>query len=186
MADQFLFLFQTNTALFTTPTFINTNNVNLAWPADPFKPATPAPTSVRPDRPRLIAPSYKWQALPNLIAHDPYLSGWNDTIFGNATQYYGLPPVVYHMDGSSGILDNSREIKMRLKAFSYVYRMTNDTKWVDRAWTELQVSVPFSALFFGLLIALFEMKRTQQETDPLLLVRRLTNGTPAISWMLQK
>lgn len=30
---------------------------------------------------------------------------------------------------------------MRIKAFSYVYRMTNDTKWVDRAFKELQVRV---------------------------------------------
>lgn len=44
------------------------------------------------------------------------------------------------MDGPSGILDNCREIKMRIKALSYVYRMTNDTKWVGRVWTELQVS----------------------------------------------
>lgn len=43
------------------------------------------------------------------------------------------------MDGDSGILDNAREVKMRIKAFGYVYRMTNDTKWVDRAWSELQV-----------------------------------------------
>lgn len=43
------------------------------------------------------------------------------------------------MDGDSGILDNSREIKMRIKAFAYAYRMSNDTKWVDRAWAELQV-----------------------------------------------
>ena len=43
------------------------------------------------------------------------------------------------MDGSSGILDNAREIKMRVKAFAYVYRMTNDTKWLDRTFTELQV-----------------------------------------------
>ena len=43
------------------------------------------------------------------------------------------------MDGSSGILDNAREIKMRIKAFEYVYRMTNDTTWVDRAWEEVQV-----------------------------------------------
>lgn len=43
------------------------------------------------------------------------------------------------MDGDSGILDNAREIKMRVKAFAYVYRMTNDTKWVDRTWSELQV-----------------------------------------------
>lgn len=57
------------------------------------------------------------------------------------------------MDGSSGILDNAREIKMRLKAFAYVYRMTNDTKWVDRAWAEIQVNIfqygsPQSDFFF--------------------------------------
>ena len=95
---------------------------------------------MRPDRPRLLAPAYKWQALPALIQSDPYLQGWNDTIFGNATTYYSLVPVVYFLDGDSGILDNARDVKMRIKAFAYVYRMTNDTKWVDRAWTELQVS----------------------------------------------
>lgn len=65
---------------------------------------------------------------------------WNDTIFGNATEYYSLPPVQYFMDGSSGILDNCRYVKERVKAWSYVYKMTNDTKWVDRTWQELQVS----------------------------------------------
>lgn len=44
------------------------------------------------------------------------------------------------MDGPSGILDNAREIKMRVKAFAYAYRMSNDTKWVDRTFRELQVS----------------------------------------------
>jgi hypothetical protein len=43
------------------------------------------------------------------------------------------------LDGPSGILDNAREIKMRIKAFAYAYRMTNATRWVDRAWEELQV-----------------------------------------------
>lgn len=74
-----------------------------------------------------------------MIQNEPYLKSWNDTIFGNATIYYDLPPVVYHMDGDSGILDNAREIKMRVKAFSYVYRMTNDSKWLDRTFVELQV-----------------------------------------------
>ena len=134
---------QTNTAAYTTPTFHPSNNAALAWPADPFQPSDPSPTSVRSDRPRLIAPSYKWEALPQLIPNDPYLKVWNDTIFGNATAYYDLPPVVYYMDGSSGILDNAREIKMRVKAFSYVYRMTNDTRWLDRTFLELQVRALF-------------------------------------------
>jgi hypothetical protein len=125
--------------VFTTPTFVSTNNPAIAWPQDPFQPAQPQPTSVRPDRPRLIAPAYKWAALPELIQNDPYLQGWNATIFGNASDYYSQPPVQYFLDGSSGILDNSRDVKMRIKAFAYVYRMTNDTTWVDRAWVELQV-----------------------------------------------
>lgn len=108
------------------------------WPTDSFKPASPKPTSVRPDRPRLIAPAYKWNALPALIAKDPYLKYWDTTILGNATQYYGLPPVRYFMDGSSGILDNAREFKQRIKAFAYAYRTTKDSKWVDRAWQELE------------------------------------------------
>jgi len=139
----------TNEAAFSTPTFVSGNNAALTWPQDPFQPANPNVLTVRPDRPRLLAPAYKWSALPQLIKTDPYLKGWNDTIFGNATQYYSLPPEVYFMDGPSGILDNAREIKMRIKAFAYVYRMTNDTKWVDRAWAELKNAAGNGTTPFG-------------------------------------
>jgi hypothetical protein len=128
----------TNTAAFTTPTFVSTTNTNLAWPQDPFQPSNPSPTQVRSDRPRLIAPAYMWDSLPNLIKNDPYLSSWNNTIFSNATQYMALPAVAYYLDGGNGILDPAREIKQRVKAFSYAYRLTNDTKWLDRTYVELQ------------------------------------------------
>ncbi|KAJ6509377.1 chondroitin AC/alginate lyase [Mycena vitilis] len=137
----------TDTADFTTPTF--TSNNALAWPSDSFAPTSPDVLTIRPDRPRLIAPAYKWAALPNLIATDPYLNGWNATIFLNASQYYDLPPVVYHMDGDSGILDNAREVKMRIKALSYVYRMTNDTKWADRVWAEVKNAAGNGSTPFG-------------------------------------
>jgi hypothetical protein len=137
----------------------------LAWPEDPFQPSNPSPTSVRSDRPRLIAPAYKWAALPTLIANDPYLKTWNDTIFGNATAYYSLPPVVYFMDGSSGILDNAREVKMRIKAFAYAYRMSNDSSWLDRAWVELQVRPADDAMAFTP-VDVFTF-RTQQVMAPL-------------------
>jgi len=139
----------TNTALFTTPTFVQTTNASQAWPKDPFQPSNPSPTSVRTDRPRLIAPAYKWEALPQLIANDPYLTYWNETIFGNASAYYNLPPVVYFLDGDSGILDNARDVKRRMKAFGYVYRMTNDTKWVNRAFVELQNAAGNTSNPFG-------------------------------------
>ncbi|KAH8827651.1 heparinase II/III family protein [Flagelloscypha sp. PMI_526] len=125
----------TNSAAFSAPTFQASSD--LAWPQDSFKPKDPSPTNVRTDRPRLIAPQYKWDHLPQIIPKDPYLRGWNDTIFGNCTLYAKLDPVKYYMDGGSGILDNAREVKMRVKAFAYCYRMTNSTQWSDLAWREL-------------------------------------------------
>lgn len=138
----------TNAAAFSSPTFNPSSSVN-GWPQDPFSPSNPSPTSLRTDRPRMIAPAYKWNALPALIAQDAYLKSWNDTIFQNASTYYSLPPVVYFMDGSSGILDNARAVKMRIKAFAYAYRMSNNTKWVDRAWAELQNAAGNGTTSFG-------------------------------------
>ncbi|KAG9123873.1 hypothetical protein FRC07_013669 [Ceratobasidium sp. 392] len=113
----------TNTAVFGSPAFGASSNNALAWLTETFNPAFPQPTNVRPDHPRLIAPAHK---------------GWNDTILGNATDYYNQPVKAYYIDGASGVLDITREVKMRIKAFAYVYCMANDTKWVDRAWKELQ------------------------------------------------
>jgi hypothetical protein len=110
-----------------------------SWPSDPFRPSNPSPTSVRPDRPRVIAPAYKWEALPSLIQTNSYHNNWNNTIFGNAQTYYDQPVKQYFVDGGNGVLDIAREIKMRIKAWAYAYRVTKDIKWVDRSWMELQV-----------------------------------------------
>lgn len=100
----------------------------------------------------MIAPSYKWQALPNLISEDSYLAGWNATIMANATENYNAKSITYDEDGGltgSGVLDVARELKVRVKNWSYAYKMTNDTKWVDRCWTELNVSFAILACMFG-------------------------------------
>ncbi|KAK1224081.1 hypothetical protein PQX77_008411 [Marasmius sp. AFHP31] len=132
----------TTNAAFSKPTFAPSNNANNGkpntFPKDSFAPSNPSPLNVRPDRPRLFAPQYKWDALPALIASDPYLKSWNDTIFGNVSTYASLSPVAYNMDGASGILDNSREVKQRVKAFSYAYRLTKDQQYADLAWREIQ------------------------------------------------
>lgn len=135
------------------------------------------------DRPRLIAPAYKWAALPRLIAKDPYLAYWNQTIFGNASDYYNRPPVRYFMDGGSGILDNCREIKTRIKGFAYAYRMTKDTKWVNKAWLELQVSIPLCCNR----AEVDYKRRMPQETGQLHLAPTMTlNGIPSIFSILRR
>ena len=66
------------------------------------------------------------------------------------------------MDGDSGILDNARNVKMRIKAFAYVYRMTNDTKWVDRAWAEIKVSYIRFTHVTSILILIRMLPATEQ------------------------
>jgi hypothetical protein len=105
---------QTDTAEYASPTFVNANNPSINWPADTFTSSSPNLTSLRPDRPRLVAGQYKIRALPQIIAGDPYLQGWNSTIMANATIYYNSPPVVHVFDGGpslSGILDPAREVR---------------------------------------------------------------------------
>jgi len=137
-----LHFLQTNSAAFGDPTFIPTKDATLKWPTDDFVQSNPSFDNLRPSRPRLLAPKYKWDALPDLIKQDPYLKGWDEIILKNATYYASLPLVVHVFDGgpaASGILDPARELKLRVKHFSYAYRRTNDTQWVDRLWRELQV-----------------------------------------------
>ncbi|KAF9508914.1 hypothetical protein BS47DRAFT_1332487 [Hydnum rufescens UP504] len=143
----------TNSALYGQPTF--NPSPTAAWPTDTFSfssAASPAPTSVRTDRPRLIAPAYKWAALPALIQKDPYLRSWNDTIFGNATVILGQDPLLYQIDGGlsgSGVLDIARQTKMRIKSLAYAYRVSNQTKYADRAYRELQNAAGNTSNPFG-------------------------------------
>jgi len=136
--------------LFNTPPAFS-SSANLAWGNDPNAPDKSG-SSVRQDHPRLFAPAYKWDRLPALIQADPYLASWNDTIFANATLLYNMDPTNYSIDGGysgSGVLDVAREVQLRLKHWGYVYRMTKDTKWVDRAWRELQTAAGNTTQPFG-------------------------------------
>ncbi|KAI5475736.1 heparinase II/III family protein [Pseudohyphozyma bogoriensis] len=109
--------------------------------------------TVRNEHPLLMAPSYKWDCLNNgLIKNDHYLSYWNATIFENATLWYGEAPVNYTIDGGlggSGVLDVAMQVQLRLKHWSYAWKVTNDTKWVDRAWEEILVASGNSSQYFG-------------------------------------
>ncbi|OAV89074.1 hypothetical protein PTTG_09965 [Puccinia triticina 1-1 BBBD Race 1] len=136
--------------LFNTPPTFSTS-ANLAWGTDP-NPPDKSGSSVRQDHPRLFAPAYKWDRLPALIKVDPYLKSWNDTIFANATMFYNMEPTNYSIDGGfsgSGVLDVAREVQLRLKHWAYAYRLTKDTKWVDRSWRELQTAAGYTTQPFG-------------------------------------
>ncbi len=130
---------QTATSGYTAPTVIASPAANGAWPTDPDSPSSSSPRA----HPRLIAPGYKWTALQNgLIAADPYLKYWNETIIANATTQMAEAPKGYVVDGGltgSGVLDIAREIKLKVKNWAYAYKMTNNTDYLNRVYLELQV-----------------------------------------------
>lgn len=136
--------------VFNTAPHLSTDS-NLDWGTDPNAPDASGQT-IRSDHPRLFASSHRWTRLPALIKQDPYMASWNATIFANATALYNQPPTNYSIDGGysgSGVLDVGREIQLRIKHWGYAYRMSNDTKWVDRAWRELQVAAGNTTQPFG-------------------------------------
>ena len=108
---------------------------------------------VIPNHPRLFATAERWTGLPKLIATDPYLKKWNHTIMSKASTFYNEPPTNYSIDGGlygSGVLDVAREVQLRIKHWAYAYRISGDTKWVDRTWEEILVASGNSTQYFGI------------------------------------
>jgi len=144
-------LFQTATAGYSAPSTIGSAAASDSWPADP----SPASNSSIRAHPRIIAPGYKWTALTTggLIANDPYFKYWNETIVNNASSTLSDDPEAYTIDGGlsgSGVLDVARRIKVKVKNWSYAYMVTNDTKYADRVFLELQTAAGNnSAVSFG-------------------------------------
>lgn len=129
---------QTNTAGYAAPTSSGSGD---SWPSDPSPPSN---ETIR-NHPRLGAPQYKWDALTGgLIASNPYFEYWNRTIVGNASETIGEDPVPYTPDGGlegSGVLDVAREMKVRVKNWAYAYKVTGETRYADRVYRELVVSI---------------------------------------------
>ena len=118
---------------------------------DPWK-ASNNLNNGRPGHPRLIAPKHMWDCLEDRIHNDAYLTAWNYTIMQNATNYVDEDPVKYDVDGGltlSGILDVSRIVQQRIKAWAYAWRMTHDKKFSDRAYKEMQVAAGNTSQPFG-------------------------------------
>lgn len=141
--------FKTSGLTFDAPTMNGEEVGNCG--SDPWTPSN-STQNLRPNHPLLFAPQYQWNCLAAKISKDAYLTAWNDTIFKNASAFYDMSPTNYSIDGGytgSGILDVSREVQLRVKTWAYAYRVSNDTKWVDRTWTELQTAAGNTSQFFG-------------------------------------
>lgn len=100
--------------------------------------------------PRLFARLEKWESLGELTKKDAYLSSWNQTIFEIAEQHLSQPPPIYVLDGTNGVLDIARVVQLRIKLWSYAYRLSGgNVKWKDLVWNEVMLASGNSSQHFG-------------------------------------
>ncbi|KAM0789094.1 hypothetical protein ACM66B_003151 [Microbotryomycetes sp. NB124-2] len=140
--DQFgnpMYPSSTGSARVSTPTFVANAALDCPSSLDP-DPAGRGGTgfTVRDEHPRLFARQDRWQCLPQLVQADSYMAYWNDTIMANASRMYDEDLQPYVIDGSSGVLDVARQVQSKIHHWGYAYKMTNDTRWADRMWRELE------------------------------------------------
>lgn len=96
-------VFYGSTDLYGNPVFLDTFDAAAPFHGD-------APTQCRDnatnlslqnlrEHPRLIAPGYQWDCLAQRIGKDGYLTVMNESVFTNASAWYGMPPTNYSIDG---------------------------------------------------------------------------------------
>ncbi|KAG9791616.1 hypothetical protein KCU88_g963, partial [Aureobasidium melanogenum] len=108
--------------------------------------------SVVKEHPRLFASGDQWNSLEAQISKNDYLQKWNKTIIEQANEFYEAALIPYPDDCDVSVgctLEVARYIQLRVKHWAYAYRLTNDTKYVDRAWLELQHAAGNGTEYFG-------------------------------------
>ena len=129
------------------PTFSFANSSPGRQASSPYN--TNQAYHVQNSHPRLFATPEQWLRLPERIARDPYLGRWNETIFDKAQALHEKPMVNITSElrlRASGILDEAREVQLRIKYWAYMYRMTKHSRWKHRIWEEILAATQYSTL----------------------------------------
>ncbi|KIW13005.1 hypothetical protein PV08_08192 [Exophiala spinifera] len=108
--------------------------------------------SVVNEHPRLFASGDQWNGLGAQIAKNDYLRQWNETIIDQANELYSEPVIPYPDDCNVSVgctLEVARYIQLRVKHWAYAYILTNDVKYVNRTWEELQHAAGNGTEYFG-------------------------------------
>ena len=93
--------------------------------------------------PRLLATEGRWNALPGQIATDTVSTSLNGTAIRAADEALTLPVVTYTKSDGVRLLDVSRTVLDRTYSLTYAWRLTRDSKYVERLWNDLVAAAAF-------------------------------------------
>jgi len=98
--------------------------------------------TLRPGHPRLIANAADFARARELVKSDPFAAGLYAHLKRQADQMLDQPTVVHRLIGPR-LLDQSRLCLDRVYTLALVYRLTGDSKYLQRAVTELRAAAAF-------------------------------------------
>jgi hypothetical protein len=120
--------------------------VVLALATCSFAVAIPAPehplATLRPAHPRIIATSTDFSRLRELVRNDTFAAGLYTELKHHADQMLDQPTVVHRLIGPR-LLDQSRLCLERVYTLALVYRVSGESKYLDRALKELRAAAAF-------------------------------------------
>ncbi|WP_238403427.1 DUF7594 domain-containing protein [Paenibacillus mesophilus] len=93
--------------------------------------------------PRLLANASDFAALKGRIATDSRLARWAGILTGKVDQILTQPASHYELPDGVRLLSVSRKVLERIYALAMQYRLTSDSRYAERAWTELAAAGNF-------------------------------------------
>ena len=101
--------------------------------------------TLAPSHPRLFATAERFTWLRQQVATNS--SGqpakWYASLYQSATNLFTAAPVTYAQDNRGTILDQSRMVKDRMYLLGLAWKISGDTNFAERAWTELSAAGNF-------------------------------------------
>ena len=113
--------------------------------AAPFEAPVPVEIlrTLKSAHPRLMLDAAKIEALKTLVKEDKVAKAAYDKIKSDADKTLGKPPVFYELRDGRRLIYVSGDVSERIQCLSFSFLMTNDRKYVDRAWIELKAASEF-------------------------------------------
>lgn len=99
--------------------------------------------NLRAGHPRLLIPDGDWAAVKTRMEQHQYTQDAFTRVQDRADDYLTAPVETYEIPDGLRLLATSREVLKRVYHLAFAYRMTDDTRYVDRAYQELEAAAAF-------------------------------------------
>lgn len=100
-------------------------------------------SALKTDHPRLHASSADFAALKVSISTDETLKAWYTEVVAKGERILQEAPSIYEIPDGLRLLNTSRRVVDRIYTLGFLYQITGDKKYGERAWKELEAASKF-------------------------------------------